>query len=176
MPLVPHQSDRWLMPVRPMAPVRPLNTTGQAGGKQQMQSKVLRSLSDSSRPWNKNRHRRTTCQEGKPLTKPNKSTPDEPRTRQLENRTTPHEHSSSPRQIPQGASTSQTGHAWAARDEQHPRVNSPKTNSRSPKSLHGFVQDFGDSRNTSWALHSQDLIHQNLLNQKESRKSHQECL
>jgi hypothetical protein len=30
-----------------------------------------------------------------------------------------------------------------------PRVNSPKSNSRSPKSLHGFAQDFRDSRNTS---------------------------
>jgi hypothetical protein len=73
-------------------------------------------------------------------------------------------------------STCQTDHAWAARDEQHPRVNSPKSNSRSPESLHGFVQDFGDSRNTSWELHSQDLVHQNLLNQEESIKSHQECL
>jgi hypothetical protein len=44
------------------------------------------------------------------------------------------------------SSTGQTGHAWAARDEQHPRVNSPKSNSRSPDSLYGFTQDFGDSR------------------------------
>jgi hypothetical protein len=72
-------------------------------------------------------------------------------------------------------STGQTG-AWAARDEQRPRVNSSKSNSRSPESLHGFVQDFGDSWNTSWALHIQDLVHQNLLNQEESRKSHQERL
>jgi hypothetical protein len=49
------------------------------------------------------------------------------------------------------------------------RVNSPKSNSRSPESLHGFVQDFGDSRNTSWELHSQDFVHQNLLNREESR-------
>jgi hypothetical protein len=40
---------------------------------------------------------------------------------------------------------------WAARDERHPWVNSPKSNSRSrsPESLHGSAQDFGDSRNTS---------------------------
>jgi hypothetical protein len=38
------------------------------------------------------------------------------------------------------------------------------------------VQDFRDSRNTSWALHSQYLVHQNLLNREESKKSHQECL
>jgi hypothetical protein len=51
-------------------------------------------------------------------------------------------------------STGQTCHAWAAQDEQRPQVNSPKSNSRSFESLYGFVQDFGDSRNTSWALHS----------------------
>jgi hypothetical protein len=73
-------------------------------------------------------------------------------------------------------STVQIGHTWAARYEQRPRVNSPKSNSRSPESLHGFVQDFRDSRNTSWALHSQYLVHQNLLNREESKKSHQECL
>jgi hypothetical protein len=49
-------------------------------------------------------------------------------------------------------STGQTGRASAARDEQRPRVNSPKSNSRSSDSLHGFAQDFGDSRNTSWAV------------------------
>jgi hypothetical protein len=52
----------------------------------------------------------------------------------------------------------------------------PQIQLRSLESLHGFVQDFGDSRNTSWVLHSQDLVHQNLLNQEESRKSHQERL
>jgi hypothetical protein len=73
-------------------------------------------------------------------------------------------------------STGQTGHAWAARDEQHPRVKSPKSISRPAESLHGFVQDFRDSRNTLWALHSQDLVYQNLLNQEELRKSHKEHL
>jgi hypothetical protein len=83
-----------------------------------------------------------------------------------------------PRQIPHKhtpvrlvTSTGQTGHAWAARDEELPRVNSSKTNSRSPDSLHGFRQDFGDSRNTSWALHSQVMVHQNSLNQEESKDS-----
>jgi hypothetical protein len=46
-------------------------------------------------------------------------------------------------------STGQTGVAWAARDEQHPRVNSPKSKPRSPESLHGLEEDFGDIRNTS---------------------------
>jgi hypothetical protein len=51
--------------------------------------------------------------------------------------------------------TGQTGVAWASRDEQHPRVNTPKSKPRCPESLHGLVQDFGDSRNTSWGVHSQ---------------------
>jgi hypothetical protein len=59
----------------------------------------------------------------------------------------------SPEQIPPRVapvrpvkSTGQTGVAWAARDEQHLRVNSPKSKSRSPESLHGLEQDFGDIR------------------------------
>jgi hypothetical protein len=71
-------------------------------------------------------------------------------------------------------STYQTSHAWAARDEQHPQVNSPKSNSRSPDLLHEFPQDFGDSRNTSWALHSQVMVHQNSLNQEELKDFCQE--
>jgi hypothetical protein len=88
-----------------------------------------------------------------------------------------------PRQNPQCLCTGQTGElhrsdrsGWDARDEQHLWINSPKSNSRSPESLHGFPQDFGDSRNTSWALHSQDLVHQNLSKREESKKSHQERL
>jgi hypothetical protein len=72
--------------------------------------------------------------------------------------------------------TGQTDVAWTSRDEQHPRVNTPKSNSRSPESLQGFAQDFGDSRNTSWGVHSQVYVHQNLPNQEESKKSHQELL
>ena len=106
---VPHWSDRWLLPVRPMAPVRPVDSAGQAGGEQQMHSKVPGSLSDSSRPWNKNHHQRTTCQEGKPLTKPSKTTPNKPRTDQQDPGTKPHEHGSFPRQNPPGARTGQTG-------------------------------------------------------------------
>ena len=83
-----------------------------------------------------------------------------------------HRSDRSPAPVRPVKSTGQTGRAWAARDEQRPRVNSSKSNSRSPDSLHGFAQDFGDSRNTSWALHSQDLVHQNSLNQEESKDFH----
>jgi hypothetical protein len=61
-------------------------------------------------------------------------------------------------------------------DEQHPQVKPPKSNSRSPESLHRFAKDFRDSGITSWALHSQDLVHQYLLNREESKKFNQECL
>jgi hypothetical protein len=63
-----------------------------------------------------------------------------------------------------------------SRDEQHPRVISPKSNSRSSESLHGFAQDFGDGRNTSWVVHCQDFVHQNLPKQEESKKSCQGLL
>jgi hypothetical protein len=180
---MPHRSDRWHLLVRLMAPVRPVDSTSQASGNQQMHNKVPGSLSDSSRPWNKTHHQITTYQEGKPLTKPSKTARNEPRTGQQGNRTTPHEHTTRAQHhkrlvsIRPVKSTGQTGHAWATWDEQQPQVNSPKSNSQSPESLHGFAQDNSvDSRNTSWPLHSQDLVHQNLLNQDELRKSHQELL
>jgi hypothetical protein len=71
-------------------------------------------------------------------------------------------------------STGQTGETWAARDEQNPWVNSSKSKSQSPDSLHGFKQDFVDSRNTSWALHSLVMVRQNSLNQEESKDFCQE--
>jgi hypothetical protein len=67
--------------------------------------------------------------------------------------------------------TGPTGVAWSSRDEQDPRVNTPKSKPRSPESLHGLAQDFGDSRNTSWGVHSQVYVHQNLPNQEESKKN-----
>ena len=113
---VPHRSDRWLLPVRPMAPVRPVDSAGQAGGEQQMHSKVPGSLSDSSRPWNKNHLRNTTWKEEEPLTKPSKTTPNTPRTDQQDHGTKPHGQGSSPRQIPLRARTGQTGQEhWSDR-------------------------------------------------------------
>jgi hypothetical protein len=43
-----HLSERWL------APVRPVDNAGQAGGYSSHTTSVLESLSDFSRPWNKN--------------------------------------------------------------------------------------------------------------------------
>jgi hypothetical protein len=49
-----HRSDRWPTPVRPMTPVRPVDSAGQAGGYSSRTRSVPESLSDFSRPWNKN--------------------------------------------------------------------------------------------------------------------------
>jgi hypothetical protein len=180
---VPHQSDRWHLSIRPMALVRSVDSTGQAGGNQQMHNEVPGSLSDSSRPWKKT----TTKEQPAKKENPSQNLARQLQTSQeLDSRETGQHHTSTTvtrckshkrlALVRLVKSTSQTGHAWAARDEQHLRINSPKSISRSSELLHRFAQDIGDSRNTSWALHSQDLVHQNLLNQEESRKSHQECL
>jgi hypothetical protein len=49
-----HQSDRWSALVRPATPVRPVDRAGQAGGYSSHTTSVPESLSDFSRPWNKN--------------------------------------------------------------------------------------------------------------------------
>jgi hypothetical protein len=144
-----HRSDRWPAPVRPVTPVRPVQRAGQAGGYNSRTTSVPESLSDFSRPYNKN------TPKTQPARKENltQSLPKQLQTDQeqssnttTQRRTSPAVH---PRQIPQVVRTGQTGVTWAARDEQHPRVNSPKSKPRSPESLHGLEQDFGDSRNTS---------------------------
>jgi hypothetical protein len=45
-------------------------------------------------------------------------------------------------------------------------VNPSKQPSRCPDLLHGFAQDFVDTRSTSWSSHSYDLVPQDLLNQE----------
>jgi hypothetical protein len=49
-----HWSDRWPAPVKPVTPVRPVDRVSQAGGYSSRITNVLESLSDFSRPWNKN--------------------------------------------------------------------------------------------------------------------------
>jgi hypothetical protein len=77
-----YRSHRWPAPVRPVTPVRSVDRASQAGGYSSRTTNVLESLSDFSRPWNKNTPQNTTCTEGKPYTKPNKTTPNRPRTDQ----------------------------------------------------------------------------------------------
>jgi hypothetical protein len=157
-----HQSDRW------PAPVRPVDRASQASGYNSWTTNVPGSLSDSSRPWNKNTSKTQPARKRNPQNLAKQlQTGQELTSKNTTKR--PTDQANRPRQITQKGYTGQTGHAWAARDEQHPWVNSPKSNSRSPDSLHEFAQDFGDSRNTSWALHSKVMVHQNSLNQEESK-------
>jgi hypothetical protein len=106
--LVLHRSDRWPAPVRPVTPVRLVDRAGQAGGYNSHTTSVPESLSDFSRPWNKNT----------PKTQP---TPKEKTTQNLTNQlqtdqeltsnTKTQRHTSQAvhlRQIPQVACTGQT--------------------------------------------------------------------
>jgi hypothetical protein len=130
--------------------------TGQAGGYNSNTTSVPENLSDFFRPWSKNTPKtQPTRKENSTQSLAKQLQTDQELTRS----TTNQKHTSQaihPKQIPQVAYIGQTGHthrsdwsSWAARDEQHPWVNSPKSNSQSPESLHGFAQYFGDSRNTS---------------------------
>jgi hypothetical protein len=49
-----HRSNRWPAAVRPVTPVRPVDRAGQASGYNSRTTSVPESLSDFSRPWNKN--------------------------------------------------------------------------------------------------------------------------
>jgi hypothetical protein len=95
-----HRSDRWPALVRPMTPVRPVDRAGQADGYSSRTTSVPESLSDFSRPWNKNTPKNTTHTEGKPYTKPNKTSPNRPRTDQQHKDPKTHESSSSPEANP----------------------------------------------------------------------------
>jgi hypothetical protein len=55
-----HWSDRW------PAPVRPVDSAGQAGGYSSHTTSVPESLSDFSRPWNKNTPKTQTAQKKNP--------------------------------------------------------------------------------------------------------------
>jgi hypothetical protein len=90
-----HWSDRWPAPVRPVTPVRPVDSAGQTSGYNSRTTSVPESLSDFSRPWNKTTPKHTTCTEGKPYTKPNKTTPNRPRTDQQHQDLKTHQSSSS---------------------------------------------------------------------------------
>jgi hypothetical protein len=109
-----HRSDRWpapvrsVTPVRLVTPVRPVDRAGQAGGYNSCTTSVPESLSDFSRPWNKNT----------PKTQPaRKENPTQNLTNQLQtdqgltSSTKIRRHTSQavhPRQIPQVARTGET--------------------------------------------------------------------
>jgi hypothetical protein len=144
-----HRSDRWHQSDRCAVPVRVVAT---AAAQQTFQEASVTPLGPGTKTTPKTQPARKK--------NPSQSLAKQLQTSQeLTNRTTGQNHTNIA--VPRGKthqrlapvrpvkSTVQTSHAWAARDEQRPRVNSPIFNSRSPDSLHGFAQDFGDSRNTS---------------------------
>jgi hypothetical protein len=117
-----HRSYRW--PV----PVRPVDKAGQAGGYSSRTTSVPKSLSDFSSPWNKNAPKTQPARKEKPTQIQEKQFQTD---QEQTSNTTAQRHRSPavhPRQIPQVADTGQTGQAWAARDEQYPRVNPPNPN------------------------------------------------
>jgi hypothetical protein len=105
-----HRSDRWPASVRSATPVRPVDRAGQADGYNSRTTSVPESLTDFSRPWNKNT----------PKTQPaRKENPTQSLAKQLQTdqeltSSTPNQKYTSqaahPRQIPQVAYTGQTGH------------------------------------------------------------------
>jgi hypothetical protein len=111
-----HRSDRWPAPVRPVTPVRPVDSAGQTCGYKSRTTSVPESLSDFSRPWNKNTHKTQPAQKEKPT----QNLPRQLQTNQeLTSNTTTQKHTSPavhPRQIPQVARTGQTGQEhWSDR-------------------------------------------------------------
>jgi hypothetical protein len=103
LPPVLHRSDRW------PAPVRPVDRAGQAGGYNSRTTSVPESLSNFSRPWNKNTPKTQATR---------KENPTQSLAKQLQtdqeqtSNTTAQRHTSSivhPRQIPQEIHTGQTG-------------------------------------------------------------------
>jgi hypothetical protein len=104
-----HQSDRWPAPVRPVTPVRPVDRAGQAGGYSSRTTSVPESLSDFSRPWNKNTPKTQPARKKKPTQNLAKQLQTD---QELTSCTKTQRHASQavhPRQIPQVACTSQTG-------------------------------------------------------------------
>jgi hypothetical protein len=104
-----HRSGRWPARVTPVTPVGPVERAGQAGGYSSRTTSVPESLSDFSRPWNKNT----------PKTQPTrKENPTQNLTKQLQidqeltSSTKTQRHMSQavhPMQIPQETYTGQTG-------------------------------------------------------------------
>jgi hypothetical protein len=106
-----HRSDRWPAPVRPVTPVRPVDRAGQAGGYNSRTPSVPKSLSDFSRPWNKNTPKTEPAQKENPTQSIAKQLQTD---QELTSSTTTQRHTSQaahPRQIPQVAYTVPTDHA-----------------------------------------------------------------
>jgi hypothetical protein len=106
---VPHRSDRWPAPVRPVTLVRPVDSAGQAGGYSSRTTSVPESLSDFSRPWNKTTPKTQPARRENPtqdLTKHLRTDQEQTSSTKTQRHTSPAAH---PRQIPQKNCTGQTG-------------------------------------------------------------------
>jgi hypothetical protein len=107
--LVLHRSDRWPAPVRPVTPVRPVDKTGQAGGYNSRTTSVPESLSDFSRPWNKNTPKTQVARKENAthnLAKQVQTNQEQTSSTKTQRHTSQAVH---PRKIPQVACTGQTG-------------------------------------------------------------------
>jgi hypothetical protein len=104
-----HRSDRWPAPVRPVTPVRPVNRASQAGGYSSCITKVPESLSDFSRPWNRNTSKAQPARKKNPTQRLAKY---HQTGQELTSNSTTQRHMDQPnhpRQIPQKCHTGQTG-------------------------------------------------------------------
>jgi hypothetical protein len=95
-----HQSDRWPAPVRPVTPVRPVDRAGQAGDYNSRTTNVPKSLSDFSRPWNRNTPKTQPARKKNPSQSPAKTTPNQPRRDQQQHNPRTHKPSNSPETNP----------------------------------------------------------------------------
>jgi hypothetical protein len=103
------QLDRWPAPVRPVTPVRPVDSADQAGGYSSSTTNVPKSLSDFSRPWNKNTPKAQPARKENPTQNLTKQLQKD---QELTSSTKTQRHTSQavhPRQIPQKTCTGQTG-------------------------------------------------------------------
>jgi hypothetical protein len=104
-----HRSDPWPGPVRPVTPVGPVSSAGQAGGYSSRTTSVPESLSDFSRPWNKDTPKTQPAWKENPTQSLRKQLQTD---QELTSSTKTQRHTSQvvcPRQIPQVACTGQTG-------------------------------------------------------------------
>jgi hypothetical protein len=111
-----HRSDRWPAPVRPVTSVRPVDRAGQAGGYSSRTTSIPESLSDFSRPWNKETPKTQPARKDNPTQNLTKHLQTD---QELTSNTKTQRHTSQavhPRQIPQVTRTGQTGQEhWSGR-------------------------------------------------------------
>jgi hypothetical protein len=104
-----HRSDRWPAPIGSVTPVRPVDNAGQAGGYSSRTTSVPESLSDFSRPYNKNTLKTQPARKENPTQNLAKQLKTD---QELTSSTKTQRHTSQavhPRQIPQVTHTGQTG-------------------------------------------------------------------